>query len=307
MSPDARSYLSNALDIMEKNSLMRHQVTWADVRRTAFSQAQGAREPANTYDAINAALQTVGAGHSSFMPPKQVEEVLNSSPDTAIDGPEGRTTGERIGYVSLPGVLASDAAYAQYVRQGRDAVARADSPAACGWVVDLRDNRGGNMWPMLAVVAPLLGSGTVGMFVDTDGKKSLWTVEDGSPREDGRPFGWGDSAPVTNAGAPVAVLTSGETASSGEAVVIAFQGRPDTPFFGQYTGGIPTGNAVHRLSDGAMLVLTEVRDADRTGRTYDASIPPDEVIDADGRSSEARPDKALAAAKDWLLRHEACH
>ncbi|MFI6690103.1 S41 family peptidase [Streptomyces sp. NPDC050485] len=306
MSPDARSYLTNALAIMEKNALLRHQIAWADVRRDAFSQARGAQKPADTYNAIRAALQTVGAGHSSLMEPKQAEADLNSSPDGALDGLEGRSMGDRIGYVSLPGVHGSDSAYAQYVRQGREAVARANRPGACGWVVDLRDNSGGNMWPMLAVVAPVLGNGTVGMFVDSDGKKSAWTIENGSPREDGTSFGWGDSAPVAHASAPVAVLTSGETASSGEAVVVAFRGRPATRFFGQYTGGIPTGNAIHRLPDGAMLVLTEVKDADRTGRTYDAPIPPDEETNAIQHTAPARPDQALDAAKNWLLKQGAC-
>ncbi|KUO18302.1 hypothetical protein AQJ91_26565 [Streptomyces dysideae] len=47
----------------------------------------------------------------------------------------------------------------------------------------------------------------------------------------------------------------------------------------------PRGNDGHRLPDGALLVLTEVKDADRTGRTYDAPIPP---------------------AKDWLLEQAVC-
>ncbi|MFI5825003.1 S41 family peptidase [Streptomyces rishiriensis] len=67
-------------------------------------------------------------------------------------------------YVSLPAVQGSDAAYERYVRQGREAVAKADRPGACGWVVDLRRNHGGNMRPMLAVAGPILGDGKVGMF-----------------------------------------------------------------------------------------------------------------------------------------------
>ncbi|MEU3854069.1 S41 family peptidase [Streptomyces sp. NPDC029554] len=65
----------------------------------------------------------------------------------------------RMGYLSLPGVLGSEKVYQQYVREGRDAVAKADRPNACGWVIDLRRNHGGNMWPMLAVVGPILGDG----------------------------------------------------------------------------------------------------------------------------------------------------
>ena len=34
-----------------------------------------------------------------------------------------------------------------------------------GWIVDLRGNFGGNMWPMLLSVEPLIGNGTLGYFV----------------------------------------------------------------------------------------------------------------------------------------------
>ncbi|WTT98070.1 S41 family peptidase [Streptomyces sp. NBC_00076] len=185
-------------------------------------------------------------------------------------------------------------------------MAEADRPRACGWVVDLRRNGGGNMWPMLAVVGPILGDGEVGMFVDADGKKSVWTIEDGGPRYAGSSAGWGGGEPVGNADAPVAVLTGGMTASAGEAVVVAFRGRPDTRFFGERTAGVPTGNEAHRLSDGAILNLTEVKDADRSGRTYEAPIPPDEEIVSARRPGRAGRDRALEAAGSWLAKQSAC-
>jgi carboxyl-terminal processing protease len=299
MSAAARSYLSKVLEIMEKNALLRHQVKWAEVRRQAFSQARAAQNPSDTYDAIRSALQTVGHGHSSFFEPKQVEEVIEAPPDSSFHGPEARSLGDHLAYVSLPAVQGSDAAYERYVRQGRGAVAKADRPGACGWVVDLRHNHGGNMWPMLTVAGPILGDGKVGMFVDPDGKTYPWTIQNGSPRENGRPFDWGDSAPVATPDAPVAVLTDGGTASAAEAVAVAFRGRPQTRSFGEDTYGVPTGNNEHRLSDGAVLILTEVKDADRTGRSYDAPVSPDEEIPTI-KLRRGTPDRVLQAAKNWL-------
>lgn len=306
MSTAARSYLSKVLDIMERNALLRHQVKWVEVRRQAFSQAQAAQKPSDTYDAIRFALRTVGHGHSSFFDPKQVKEVIEAPPDSSFQGPEARSLGDHVAYVSLPAVQGSDAVYERYVRQGREAVAKTDRPGACGWVVDLRGNHGGNMWPMLAVAGPVLGDGKVGMFMDPDGKKYPWTIQNGSPRENGKPFDWGDSAPVANPAAPVAVLTNGRTASAAEAVAVAFRGRPQTRSFGEDTYGVPTGNNDHRLSDGAVLVLTEVKDADRTGRSYDAPISPDEEIPTMKLRSGADGDQVLQAAKNWLRKQAEC-
>ncbi|WP_323137732.1 S41 family peptidase [Streptomyces sp. NEAU-H22] len=218
---------------------------------------------------------------------------------------EGRALPGRMGYLSHPSVRGSEKVLQQYVREGRDAVAKADRPNACGWVIDLRRNRGGNMWPMLAVVGPILGDGDVGSFIDADGKKTVWSIEKGSPRLDGDSTGWVTSPPVGGGSAPVAVLTSRSTASSGEAVTVAFRGRPDTRSFGEDTTGVPTSNARHRLSDGAILNLTEGMDADRTGRAYDSPIPPDQpVVDDLGRGGSKDP--VLDAATEWLSEQPGC-
>jgi C-terminal processing protease CtpA/Prc len=267
---------------MEDNALRRDHVDWDDIRRSAFTEVGNAQRPADTYQAIEAALGRLGDGHSEFFDPKRAKELTG---DEQVRQPvEGRALPGRVGYLSLPSARGSEKVFQQYVREGRDAVAKADRPNACGWVIDLRRNRGGNMWPMLAVVGPILGDGDVGSFLDADGKKTVWSIEKGSPRLDGDSTGWGTSPPVGGGSAPVAVLTSRSTASSGEAVTVAFRGRPGTRSFGEDTTGLPTGNAQHRLSDGAILNLTEVMDADRTGRAYDGPIPPDQpVVDNLGR------------------------
>ncbi|MDG9711337.1 S41 family peptidase [Streptomyces sp. DH10] len=303
MSDEARSYLSTALTVMEDKALRRDDVEWDEVRRTAFTEAGNAQRPVDTYEAIQAALGRLGDGHSEFFDPKKAKEL---SGDEQVRQPvEGRALPGRVGYLSLPGVRGSEKVLQQYVREGRDAVAKANRPNACGWVIDLRRNRGGNMWPMLAVVGPILGDGDVGSFVDADGKKTVWSVEKGSPRLDGDSTGWGTSPPVGGGSAPVAVLTSRSTASCGEAVTVAFRGRPDTRSFGEDTTGLPTGNARHRLSDGAILNLTEVMDADRTGRAYDSPIPPDQpVVDNLGRGRGKDP--VLDAATEWLSEQPGC-
>ncbi|MEU0083628.1 methyltransferase domain-containing protein [Streptomyces sp. NPDC006274] len=222
MSAGAESYLSTALDIMEKRSLVRRTVDWEQVRSEAFSRADGAQKPADTYGAITSAVNSLHDGHSSFFAPEQAKRL--EAPVTTFDDLRGRSLEGRFGYVSLPGVQGSEQSYEEYVQRGRRAVVEADRSQACGWVVDLRRNRGGNMWPMLAVVAPILGDGKVGAFVDADGGRTMWTIEDGSPRYDGESVGWPGGEAVTAGDPPVAVLTSGATGSAGEAVAVAFAG-----------------------------------------------------------------------------------
>jgi C-terminal processing protease CtpA/Prc len=102
------------------------------------------------------------------------------------------------------------------------------------------------------------------------------------------------------------VLTGRQTRSAGEAVTVAFRGRPNTRSFGEPTAGVPTGNAAYRLSDGARLILTGAKDADRTGRTYDEPIPPEEEVIKDPRPVARRQDAVLDAAQGWLLKQAPC-
>ena len=54
------------------------------------------------------------------------------------------------------------------------AIRQADRAELAGWIVDLRGNTGGNMWPMLAGFGPVLGEGTAGFFIDPDGVGVPW-------------------------------------------------------------------------------------------------------------------------------------
>src|SRR5205814_410832 len=131
-------------------------------------------------------------------------------------------------------------------------------------------NTGGNMWPMLAGVGPILGDGSVGSFVANDGNVS-WFYQDGKTGTR-NPAGLEtvsltlqeEPALQTPSVAPVAVLVDSSTASSAEAITIAFHGRPASRSFGTRTAGKSTAVQPFKLDDGAELFLTTAIDADRS-------------------------------------------
>jgi hypothetical protein len=159
-------------------------------------------------------------------------------------------------------------------------VAEVDQQGACGWVVDLRGNTGGDLWAMLAGAGPILGEGEVGAFVYVDGRREVWGSRAGQALLDGRVMAQGLAYHLARPQPPVAVLTDSSTASSGEAMAIAFRGRPKTRSFGEPTAGLPTKNDLKVMSDGAWLLLTVARTADRTGQIYDGRIVPDQAVGA---------------------------
>ena len=157
------------------------------------------------------------------------------------------------------------------------------------------------MWPMLAGLGPILGEGELGSFVGARGSKK-WRYQDGQSLIDQKvaakvalPY------KVKNGDLPVVILTDELTASSGEAVVVAFKGRSKTRFIGMPTRGVPTANSPMRLSDGAVLNLNVAIDADRTGKSYDNKIPPDTEVKTVWALYGTDDDPVIRAAQSWLL------
>lgn len=313
MSASARTYLSTALDDMQQRALNRKRINWTTVRRQAQQRAAGARTPADTYPAIELALAKLRAhGHSMFLTRAQYS-AQNSAPIASTDLPTGSVLDHDIGYLMLP-AMTKNAAALRYPVAAQHILATEDAAGACGWIVDLRDNLGGNFHPMVEGAAPLLGVGTVGAFVDPDGHRTPWTISPAGFAVGGKiestvrtPY------QLKHPDAPIAVLTGGATGSSAEATLIAFHGRLHTQFFGQPTYGVPTGNAVIRLSDGARLILTETQEADRTGHVYpDAPIRPNHSVNDPHQNAPGLAatrdvnDPVMHAAIAWLQQQRPC-
>ena len=151
-------------------------------------------------------------------------------------------------------------------------------------MIALTENWGGNMWPMLAGLGPLLGEGPLGSFVFPQLPPAVWSYRAGKAW-----LGDGAQAQASHGGyrlrtpaQPVALLMTARTASSGEAVVIAFSGRPNTRRFGTATRGLTTANDAFPMPDGATLMVTIGTFADRFGRVYGHAIEPDQYLDGDG-------------------------
>jgi Peptidase family S41 len=294
LAAPAKEVLDAALSIVKTNSLRRNDVAWDTVEPRVRALAAGAERSADVYPAIRYLLLQLGDHHSFLMPPAQTSQFRTGGAQNP--SAEVRALSERIGYVSVPGYSGAEpGAMGAYATRMHEALAGTIGSVSCGWVVDLRSNTGGNMWPMLAGLKPFLGGGGLGTFERPTGSSPPWIA--------GQHVGV--EPPSTLAAlesAWVAVLTGPRTASSGEAVAIAFRGRPRTRSFGQPTAGFSTANTNFPLPDGAMILLTTAVEADRTGRRYGEKVDPDERVDA----AAGTDDTTLSMAIEWLRQSSGC-
>jgi carboxyl-terminal processing protease len=233
---------------------------------------------------------------------QELQVTVQAAELPSVRVPTARPLSARLGLLELFGLFTGPDA-GRYVDAAHAAVHRVATASTCGWVVDLRRNTGGSLPPMLAAVGPVLGDGRAVGYRSRDGATTWFGYQDGAVTIGGHPGRFlapSRPARLPQPRPPVAVLTSRLTGSAGEGVAIAFRGRPSARSFGEPTAGVPTGNSQHRLSDGAELYLTEGIGVDRTGRSYQTHIRPDQPVASAWSTYSTPADPVLQAATTWL-------
>ena len=292
LSPLAHAYLNELIALMEAHSINRLTIDWNTFRASVVTAAGAAQSVRETFPAIRTALMLLGDGHS-FYRPVAGTPISAATRGCGAPGSAVPPLPDTVGYVSVGSFSGTDAEARAFANAVQRDIATADRDGLAGWVVDLRSNGGGNMWPMIAGVGPVLGEGRAGYFVDPDGAESWWEYRNGASWNDGTLMQRVDTPYRLRRESPrVAVLIDGGTASSGEAVAIAFRRRPGTRSFGTATCGLSTANQLYTLSDGASLFLTVAVMADRTKFPYGGRIAPDEEVPV--------PREAEQRAVAWL-------
>ena len=291
LAQEPRLHLDQILFHMQENSLHRHTIDWTDLRTRVYAEAGSAQTTPDLASAIRLALTLLRDGHSSY---RSATGTVIFVPTRSCGAPAAPSPvlPDNVGYVKVGAVGGSGGEASRVAAAIQQAIREADRDGLLGWVVDLRGNGGGNMWPMIAGLGPLLGDGTLGYFITANGVENVWEYRGGAARVNGTVMQAIASPYRLRREQPrVAVLTDGAIASSGEATVISFRGRPDTRSFGSPTCGLSTSNRSFRLDDGAMLNLTAAVMADRLKTRYGDIVMPDEVV---------QPDEVIQRAITWL-------
>ena len=285
---------------MEKNFVYKENVDWNLVKKKVYKKAENAVIPSDTYPAIQLARSLMKEEHGFFFSPSQVKMLKKEK--YPIQSPVYRLIEKSVAYISLFTLIpAPDKSDQEYVTQVQTAIRKLDSIDLDKWIIDLRENQGGNMWPMLLGLGPLLDEGCVGFFIGKNRKKIPWQHK-GNTVKQGNYYCLKDSLPVYKLKnkPKIAILIGNNTASSGEATAIAFSGQQNVRFFGQNTAGLATGTYPFLLSDGACLLLPIILFSNRLGQVFDTKIIPDEITDV---SEDLTNDPTIEAAISWLKKN----
>ncbi|MEB2181219.1 S41 family peptidase [Xanthomonas campestris pv. campestris] len=276
----AAAILDVAIPAIREHALQRSRIDWATREPQLRAQATSMRK-ADAYAAIEALIAELDDGHSALLRPSTLRDMEARAAHATV---QAQLLQPDVGYVVVPGLMTSSSdVRGDYQRALSAALDGMASQARCGWIIDLRQNSGGTMWPMLNGLQPLLGDHVLGYFVNADGKQTPWRARAVPPMSGVR---------VAQTDRPVAVLIGPNTASAGEMVAIAFRGRPATRSFGQPSAGQTTGNRSVDLPGGGVLAVASSALQDRDAQRLDGALQPDVVLDPQA--------DAIDAAAQWL-------
>lgn len=295
----ARQYISAAIDTVGTHSLHKDSVDLTVVKKYALQIAGNAKKYADCHLAIEYLLNALEDHHSFFMDAEAVRAWDGSDVeyDAEIEMPTSQLVAD-YGYVLVPPFHGGDSVLIdKYARHMQNVLSAVYEKNINGWIIDLRQNTGGNMEPMIAGLGPVFDSKVLGHLVDVYGGKEAWIYDNGK-------YMWDDEvamslpSPITlKKQLPIAVLMSHQTGSSGEIVLISFIGNSNTRTFGQSSWGLTTGNGDFELADGSRMFLASTRMADRNGNVFYGPIKPDTFIE---ESEDKNQDPVMDAAIKWL-------
>lgn len=254
--PNAR-YVKKAVRIMDKHGIYAQGSEWEKAKQEALSA-----KPTNLDEAQEIVVQAgkvAGGKHTYLMTTDEVTENDTSS----WEMPTVELLDNNIAYIKLPAFSGNADEGVRYA----NTVLNNLPNALQGAIIDLRGNRGGNMYLMIAAVHRLLPDDVILKFSSRKRPMSINTFFVLQT------VGLEKQAPIN---CPVALLTDDWTGSSGEAVLICFRGLTNTRSFGAPTAGYCSCNQPFALPGGSQLVLTIGEDIARTGEAFcDDPIAPD--------------------------------
>lgn len=287
-----QSYLEDMIGVMQTQAANAAVIDWTQFRSTVLDAARTAQTIPAAYPAIELALRLLNDFESHYLGTNG-RPLLGPAPvgGCASSPPQRPSLPETVGYVLVAGCDCDGAEADAYAEALQAAIRAADRPDLAGWIVDLRGNGGGNMWPMIAGVGPVLGDGIIGWIVYNN-REYEREYRAGAALSLDEPFSKVKAPYTLTRPAPrVAVLTDRGTVSAGEAITVWFKGRPETRSFGEATCGHHHLLQAFPMRDGGTLVLKTAHNADRLKQNYAGPVMPDEVLN---------PAEAVLRAISWL-------
>ncbi|MDN6244202.1 MAG: S41 family peptidase [Tetragenococcus koreensis] len=158
-----------------------------------------------------------------------------------------------------------------------------------GIIIDLSNNLGGDIGPMLAGISPVIPNGKLFEIVNAANNPTSVTFRGSVTNNMGTKIDLGNVKKVT--GIPVAVILNRWTASSGELTALALENNPSVKTFGGESAGYTSINDTYIMYNGAQVNITTSKIKKNNGQIlFNNKIKPD-----------VQTNNPIVQANNWIL------
>lgn len=309
-----KEYLDKTLLIISSNALNKDKIDWSSLKVDLYGKAKDAHNIEDILPVYPYLFEKIDDHHGwlsykgkNYSWSKNIQTVKNETVKNAVKkykNAHSSLLSKNIAYIRISGNSDFSAKKMDSIASNIvDEINKVNSRKIKGWVVDLRLNTGGNMYPMIAGISDLIGDNEkVGGFITSDHKPDGdWLLKNGNVYVDSNQVLDRKKleTPIKKQ-LPIAVLISGYTASSGEMTAITLIGRDKTKLFGEESAGYTTSNQGFEVDENSGLNLAVSYVVDRNGKIYSDNIKPDFEIIAGDDFEDLKKDKKVISAIRWI-------
>lgn len=223
-----------------------------------------------------------GGKHSSLVTSKENKKDVSQYKEPIVN------VKNKILYVHLPEFVGSKEQAKEYATTVYHGITK---QKYIGAIIDLSNNRGGDIGPMLAGISPIIPNGKLFETINADGKSTTVTFQGSVTNNMGTKIDLGKVKKVTKL--PVAVILNRWTASSGELTILALKNNLNVKTFGSNSAGYTSINNTYTMYNGTQLNITTDKIKKNNGQVlFNKKIKPDIMTE-----------ESLVKAKEWVANH----
>ncbi|MET3036894.1 S41 family peptidase [Chryseobacterium sp. NRRL B-14859] len=302
-----KSFIDKSIELIEVNSI--HIENLSNIRNKLYNKSRNLNsvdQIVPLYEQVFKQLndyhgglkykgKTYGWSNSNVMTNVYLKDKIKTDKGTF-----SKVIDKKIGYIRIAGN--NDFAFKKVDSLADDIVSHINhinSNKIKGWIIDLRLNTGGNLYPILLGLKEFIGNNIIfGGFRDAHNKPTgNWEIKEGRLLIDGVVLNRKtDLDYPIKTDIPVVILTSCYTASAGEMTAISFIGRNNTFIVGEPTANYTTAVQGFEINSDAGINLSTDYVVDRNLKVYKSNILPDfEVLGGDNLEDLKNDHKIIKA------------
>ncbi|URZ87077.1 S41 family peptidase [Floricoccus penangensis] len=261
--PSPEKYGKIALNNMDEG-LFAEGNRWKEAKENAKKELKGVKSYDDTQPILEKAIKVAGGKHSFF-------DTTTGLESSKVTFPTSKTENNTL-IITIPEFISPDKKeHAKYSNVIREAIENNEYNSV---ILDFRNNIGGNMWPMIDGLSPLLPNKKLLSFISRKGAEENLTLSKNSITNGREVQKISESKKIVDK--PIAILINDHTASSGEIVSLCFKSLKNVKYYGGDSAAYTTSNMLYPLFDGRLMFLTTQKIKDDTGHIYENTpIEPD--------------------------------